>query len=306
MFDEVDDDVIASLNHKVSHKLQEKKEDFSFAVFSNPIIRNSSFVVKRVRLEGIEFMRYNSWMEHLAIRKIEEETAKQKSFNVNGVSFDMISVEGGTFTMGASNQDSDASYEERPAHEAILSTFYIGKYEVTQELWQAVMGNNPSPDSCKGEKVPVVDVSWDDCDDFIKELNKLTGKKFRLPTEAEWEFAARGGKNGKGYKYAGNDNIEAVAWYCGNSGGHPHPVGQKQHNELSLYDMSGNVWEWCQDWYGSYSSNSQTNPTGASSGSYRVNRGGGWGNDARGCRSSRRSYITPSYGDNYLGLRLAL
>lgn len=225
---------------------------------------------------------------------------------VRDVEIEMVHVESGTFMMGAIDQDGDAEDNERPTHEVALSSFNIGKYEVTQELWEAVMGENPSYDVFKGAKVPVVDVSWDDCDDFIRELNKLTGKNFRLPTEAEWEFAARGGKNGKGYKYAGNDNIEAVAWYDGNSGGHPHPVGQKHPNELGLYDMSGNVLEWCQDWKGDYSSNAQTNPTGPSSGYYRVFRGGNWFLGARYCRSSSRSYNGPSSCNYYLGLRLAL
>ena len=217
----------------------------------------------------------------------------------------MVRVEGGTFTMGAtSEQGSDAYSDEKPAHQVTLSSFSIGKYEVTQEEWQAVMGSNPS--NFKGSKRPVEQVSWEDCQEFIRKLNQLTGKQFRLPTEAEWEYAARGGNRSRGYKYAGSDNLGSVAWFTDNSGSQTHPVGQKSPNELGLYDMSGNVWEWCQDWKGNYSSSSQTNPTGASSGSGRVDRGGSWYNNARYCRSSYRDYYTPSFRYSDLGLRLAL
>lgn len=222
---------------------------------------------------------------------------------VNGVSFGMMKVQGGTFTMGAtSEQDSDASDDEKPAHQVTLSTFSIGQTEVTQELWQAVMGSNPS--NFKGAKRPVEEVSWDDCQNFIRELNSLTGRRFRLPTEAEWEYAARGGNKGNGHKYAGSSAIDNVAWYDGNSGAQTHDVATKRANELGLYDMSGNVLEWCQDWYGSYSLGSQTNPTGASSGSFRVCRGGSWNGSAGLCRVSFRGNGTPSDRDYYLGLRL--
>lgn len=150
------------------------------------------------------------------------------------------------------------------------------------------------------------DVSWDDCQEFIQKLNSLTGRNFRLPTEAEWEFACRGGNNSRGYKYSGSNDIDNVAWYDDNSGGKTHPVGTKAPNELGIYDMSGNVWEWCSDWYADYTSYSQTNPTGPLSGSYRVIRGGGWGYFAVSCRSSRRNYYDPMYRNRYLGLRLAL
>ena len=216
----------------------------------------------------------------------------------------MVYVEGGTFTMGAtSEQGSEAESDEKPAHQVTLSSFSIGKYEVTQEEWEAVMGSNPS--SFKGMKLPVEQVSWNDCQDFIRKLNQLTGKHFRLPTEAEWEYAARGGSKSRGYKYAGGNDIGSVAWYYGYSGSKTHEVGQKQPNELGLYDMSGNVHEWCQDWYGSYSGTSQTNPTGSSSGSIRVIRGGSWFFNARNCRVSNRNDYSPDSRDGNLGLRLA-
>ena len=187
----------------------------------------------------------------------------------------------------------------------IRDSYYIGQTEVTQELWEAVMGSNPSYFTGDNRR-PVENVSWNDCQEFIEKLNRLTGKNFRLPTEAEWEYAARGGSKSRGYKYSGSNNPDAVAWYDDNSGGKTHPVAQKQSNELGLYDMNGNVFEWCQDWYGAYSSNSQTNPTGASRGSRRVLRGGNWNYDARIVRVSRRSYRTPDGRNFNFGLRLAL
>ena len=227
----------------------------------------------------------------------------KKTYTVNGVSFTMVDVEGGTFKMGAtSEQGSDAYADEKPTHKVTLSNYSIGETEVTQELWQTVMGSNPS--NFKGDlQRPVEDVSWDDCQNFINKLNQLTGENFRLPTEAEWEYAARGGKS-KGYKYSGSNTIDYVAWYNKNSSSKTHAVKTKQPNELGLYDMSGNVWEWCSDWYGSYSSSAQTNPTGPSSGSYRVLRGGSWNNYAGDCRVASRSFDSPVYGGNYSGLRL--
>ena len=235
-----------------------------------------------------------------------DANSRAKTFTVNGVSFEMIPVEGGTFTMGAtSEQGSDAYDDEKPTHQVTLSSYAIGKTEVTQALWKAVMGNNPS--NFKGDNLPVENVSWNDCQEFIQKLNQLTGQKFRLPTEAEWEFAARGGNKSKGYKYAGSNNIDEVAWYGEDwDTGSTHPVATKRPNELGIYDMSGNVWEWCQDWYGDYSSSSQTNPKGPNTGSSRVNRGGSWDLNARNCRVSVRSYDTPYYGNYALGFRLCL
>ncbi|MBQ6422312.1 MAG: SUMF1/EgtB/PvdO family nonheme iron enzyme [Prevotella sp.] len=223
---------------------------------------------------------------------------------VGDVTYKLVYVDGGTFTMGATReQGSDASESEMPTHSVTLSSYHIGETEVTQALWQAVMGSNPS--SFTGDsRRPVDQVSWEDCQRFISKLNSLTGQQFHLPTEAQWEYAARGGSKSRGYKYSGSNDLGSVAWYDGNSG--THHVKTKSPNELGLYDMSGNVWEWCQDWYGSYSSGSQTNPTDASRGSYRVCRGGGWGDDAGYCRVSDRNFHVPSFRDNYLGLRLAL
>ena len=227
-------------------------------------------------------------------------------FTVNGVSFTMIAVEGGTFQMGAtSEQGSDADSDEKPVHSVTLSDYYIGETEVTQELWTAVMENNPSCYS-GNPKRPVERVAWNDCQEFIKKLNQLTGENFRLPTEAEWEYAARGGNKSQGYKYSGSNTLGDVAWYYDNSSQQTHEVKTKQANELGIYDMIGNVWEWCQDWYGSYSSSSQTNPTGPSSGSGRVCRGGSWGSGAGYCRVSSRGGSHPGGSYGYLGLRLSL
>lgn len=227
-------------------------------------------------------------------KRKEEEEKKRGIFKVGNIEFRMIHVEGGTFTMG----------EGSDAHQVTLSPYYIGETLVTQALWVSVMGSSPS--RFKGDQNPVKDVSWYDCQDFIKKLNAKTGKKFRLLTEAEWEFAARGGNKSKGYKYAGSNEIDEVAWYDGNSNHETHPVKTKNPNELGIYDMCGNVWEWCQDWYGSYNKSSQTNPSGPSSGIGRVIRGGSWRNVARYCRSSYRNYYAHDCCFDGLGLRLAL
>ena len=223
----------------------------------------------------------------------------------NGISIDMVRVEAGTFTMGATTEMKYPHNDEKPIHQVTLTNdYYIGKYEVTQALWQAVMGNNPS--NFKGDNLPVEYVSWNDCQKFINKLNRITGKTFRLPTEAEWEYAARGGKKSRGYQYSGSNNLADVAWYDDNSGHKTHVVGSKQANELGIYDMSGNVWEWCQDWYDYYNSSSQTNPTGANSGSDRVSRGGCWFLNAWFCRSSCRNRYAPGDRHGDLGLRLIL
>ena len=221
------------------------------------------------------------------------------SAELNKLINNMVYVSGGTFIMGG-----DESSDQTPTHSVTLSSYYICKYEVTQALWRAVMGSNPS--KFKGDNLPVEQVSWNDCQTFIDRLNNYTGRNFRLPTEAEWEFAARGGNYSRHYKYSGSNYISDVAWYGDNSGDRTHPVGTKQANELGLYDMSGNVWEWCSDWYGSYSSYSQTDPIGPNNGSNRMDSGGCWGNFAKRCRPAYRSYGTPGYRDHGRGLRLVL
>lgn len=228
------------------------------------------------------------------------------TITVNGVSFDMVKVEAGSFIMGCTSEQGGDCYDfEKPYHRVTISSdYYIGKYEVTQELWEAVMVTNPS--KWKAFDRPVEKVSWNDAQEFCAELSRMTGRRFRLPTEAEWEYAARGGKKTTNAKYSGSSSVAAVAWYADNSGIQTHPVGKLRPNELGIYDMSGNVWEWCQDWYGSYGSASQTDPVGPGSGSYRVLRGGGLGTYAWDCRVSFRIANDPDYRDDSFGFRLCL
>ncbi|GBU21413.1 hypothetical protein R80B4_01302 [Fibrobacteres bacterium R8-0-B4] len=227
------------------------------------------------------------------------------------IPIEMVSVEGGTFTMGCTSEQGDeCDDDERPAHSVTLSSYYIGKYEVTQGLWKVVMGNGNNPSRYEGDSLPVESVSWKDIvKKFIPKLNRLTGKTYRLLTEAEWEYAARGGNKSGGYKYSGSNNIDSVAWYGyfydGTSDEATNPVGTKSPNELGIYDMSGNVLELVNDWYDAYSSNAQTNPNGPDRGSNRVIRGGGWGDDARYCRVSSRSDYDPNTREFNLGFRLA-
>jgi len=214
---------------------------------------------------------------------------------------EFVAVPGGCFQMG--DTFGDRGSDEKP-HQVCVSDFSIGKYEVTQGHWKAVMGSNPSHFSSCGDNCPVEQVSWDDAQQFIQRLNQQSGSNYRLPTEAEWEYAARSG--GKSEIYSGGNNSDVVAWYSDNSGSKTHPVGQKQANGLGIFDMSGNVCEWCCDWYGNYSSGWQLDPTGPTSGSNRVKRGGGWFSVARSVRSADRSGDEPSNRYDSLGFRLVL
>ena len=246
---------------------------------------------------------------------INEETEPQtETFTIDGVSFTMVKVKGGTFTMG-----NDGYPVYRPTHEVTLSDFSIGQTEVTQELWLAVMGVNPSW-FCSAEGYeddlmrPVEEVSWYHCYDFIVKLNRLTGRSFRFPTEAEWEFAARGGNKSNHYRYSGSNDLDDVGWYKlnipsqeeGTAGYGTQRVGLKRPNELGLYDMTGNVWEWCLDWFDYYSSEPQVNPTGPTTGQQRIMRGGSWSLDA----FNQELFIHSGYnpGSRFIdaGLRLAL
>ncbi len=247
----------------------------------------------------------NSMNENLGLRLVWTPKNNDETFTVNGVTFKMIAVEGGTFMMGAADDDTEAWDNEKPAHQVTLSSYSIGQTEVTQALWVSVMGTNPSRFTGDQNR-PVERVSWDDCQAFITKLNEMTGKTFRLLTEAEWEYAARGGKLSHGYKYSGSNNIDDVAWYYNNSSGSTHPVGTKSPNELGIYDMSGNVWEWVNDRFGYYSSEAQINPTGPTTGSERVCRGGSWYLRVEDGRVTDRRNDSPSIVYDRLGLRLAL
>lgn len=249
-----------------------------------------------------------------------ESVGRSRKFSIYGVEFTMIRVKGGTFTMGGTaEQGSDCNENEKPAHPVTLSDYYIGQTQVTQALWKAVMGTtirqqrdkaNKNELYGEGDNYPMYYISWDECQQFVKKLNSLLSaqlgdKRFALPTEAQWEYAARGGKKSQGYKYSGSDRIDEVAWFFENCNDTTLPVAATKHpNELDIYDMSGNVWEWCQDWYGSYNSLSQTNPTGASSGFHRVGRGGSWRSNARYCCVSYRDYWSPEFRIDYIGFRL--
>ncbi|MCL2727282.1 MAG: SUMF1/EgtB/PvdO family nonheme iron enzyme [Bacteroidales bacterium] len=247
-------------------------------------------------------------------------TTVSVSFTVTVPEPPMVLVSGGVFPMGAPDSETQASSNERPVHLVAISTFYMGKYQVTQKEWVEIMGSNPS--NFKGDNLPVEYVSWNDivgttgasevingityyADGFIYKLNQATGKKYRLPTESEWEFAARGGTQSKGFLYSGSNTVGDVAWYSANSGSTTHAVGTKAPNELGIYDMSGNVHERCSDWYGAYTTYSKTNPTGPSTGSDRVFRGGGWGEGSARVRVSSRNGSAPSSRTRSIGLRLA-
>ena len=245
-----------------------------------------------------------------------ESNSNVLPITVNGISFNMIKVDGGTFTMGATSEQQNPAKDEKPAHKVALSPYYIGETEVTQALWKAVMGNTVREQRDKantswflygeGDNYPMYYVSWDECQEFIRKLNEITNMRFCLPTEAEWEFAARGGNKSNHMQYSGSGNIDDVAWYYGNSGKKAHPVKTKKANELGIYDMSGNVWEWCQDWKDTYGKKAQTNPKGPHRGVRRVLRGGSWCFGVSSCRSSNRDGNSSGVRDGNLGFRLAL
>lgn len=239
------------------------------------------------------------------------------TIKVNGVSFEMVAVKGGTFRMGATSEQADyAQNNEKPVHNVTIDDYCIGKYEVTQAQWNAVMGvtvrqQRDLLDSSfklrgEGELMPIYYVSWNDCQEFIKKLNALTGKKFRLPTEAEWEYAARGGSKAKGMLFGDSSYADNYAWFEGNSDGSTHVVGYKTPNVLGIYDMLGNVGEWCQDKFGKYANGSVTNPKGPSSGYDYVVRGGSWASTSENCRVSSRSGVDSSIRTDAIGFRLVM
>lgn len=231
-----------------------------------------------------------------------EETAPQTALPapIQQLIADMVFVEGGTFQMG-SNEGGDY---DKAVHPVSLGNYHLSRFPITQEQWEALMGSNPS--HFKGERNPVNYVSWNDCQQFIEKLNLLSGLDFRLPTEAEWEYAARGGKAFKGYTYSGSNDLDKVGWYAGNTNNKTHPVGEKAANELGLHDMSGNVWEWCSDWYvGEYYKKApQSDPKGPGVGFFRVMRGGSFHDDTGNCRVSLRYFNEPENRNHHVGFRV--
>ena len=295
------------------HSVQTKSDFFNYftsaEVYTLPR-RNEAYTVT-VRACNLDPGYKISWSEE---QTVTIPASRNETFTVNGVTFKMMAVDGGTFMMGATEEQADeAQDKEYPVHQVTLSSYSIGQTEVTQELWKAVMGSNPSHFTGNLQR-PVEWVSWNDCQTFIARLNGLTGRNFRMPTEAEWEFAARGGNLSQGYKYAGSNNINGVAWYIENAKSvgesspdyGTHAVATKAPNELGLYDMTGNVWEWCQDRYGDYTSDAQTDPTGPATGTFRILRGGSWEAKATACRVSYRYYYYSNICSESFGLRLAM
>ena len=256
------------------------------------------------------------------VKKVLPVNRKNFTFTVNDVRFEMVFVEGGTFAMGCTPEQSDCFNSEKPAHNVTLSDFYMGKYPVTQKFWSAVMGNGIQQQRSlaernalcgEGDDYPMYFVNYEECVEFCNKLNKLLsnqlpeGYKFGLPTEAQWEYAARGGKKSNSYKYSGGNSINNFAWNSDNSGKTTHPVGKKMPNELTIYDMSGNVWEWCSDWYdvNYYAVSPSIDPKGPDSGTLRVIRGGAWNEAAARCRVSNRG-SSSNYRLNRIGFRVCL
>lgn len=239
-------------------------------------------------------------------KKAEKATDPKQKAILQEIEDRMVALEGGTFTMGCTNPlDSDCFAAEKPRRTITINAFKISKFTVTQKEWKAIMGTDPSGKSCP--ECPVVNISWFDAQMFINKLNQLTDKNYRLPTEAEWEYAAKGGNKGHGYKYAGSNNAMEVAWYDTLISHSIHPVGQKQPNELGLYDMSGNVWQWCSDWYDEhyYSVGPSNNPKGPATGTSRSLRGGSWWGPLNDTRVAYRDLYPPDSKDDDVGFRLA-
>jgi formylglycine-generating enzyme required for sulfatase activity len=216
---------------------------------------------------------------------------------------EMIFVEGGVFWMGCTDEQSDCQRDEFPVHQVEVKNFHIAKFLIMQSQWNALMYENPS-NFLKGKDYPVENVSWHDIQEFINRLNAATGKEYRLPTEAEWEYAARGGNKSLNYLYSGSNDINDVAWFWSNSHNSTHPVGSKQPNELGIYDMSGNVAEWCSDLYVAYSEKGHN--TNENTDLRYVLRGGRWSTSARMCRVASRSNVPPTYRHPDVGFRLVV
>jgi len=256
------------------------------------------------------------------VKKVLPLNRKNFTFSVNNISFEMIFVEGGEFVMGCTQEQSDCFNNEKPAHKVSLSDFYMAKYPITQKLWYVVMGSSIQQQRSlserntlcgEGDDYPMYFINYEECEAFCTKLNKLLsdklpeGYKFKLPTEAQWEHAARGGRRSNGYRYSGGNGLNNFAWNYDNSNKTTHSVGKKMPNELGIYDMSGNVWEWCSDWYdvNYYGISPLIDPKGPDSGTLRVMRGGAWNEPAARCRVSNRG-SSASYRLNRIGFRICL
>lgn len=242
---------------------------------------------------------------YFSLVSVAQVSPARKTISFEGLSFDMILVEGGDFVMGALKGHAELNHDDQPGFVVSLSDFYIAETEVTQGLWYAVMGNNPSFFS-GDDSLPVDNVSWNDCQKFVKKLSEMTGEQFRLPTEAEWEYAARGGKYTHHYEFAGSNDVDSVAWYDMNSNDMSHPVKHLAPNELGLYDMSGNVWEWINDKYSNYTSTPKVNPQGGTSGNMRLDRGGSWYNQKSKVTVLHRGRYSPNFKNKLTGFRIVM
>ena len=305
-------DASASKDYEDGHNLQYRWD------FENDGVFDTNWLIQ----DTISHQYYNvgTYQISLSVKDQNGLTSKIEQYVEVKPFVEMVFVQGDTFQMGDTWDDGES--DEKPVHKVTVNSFYIGKYEVTQAQYQEIMGNNPS--DFRGDNLPVEQVRWYDAVSFCNRLSKREGLEpcytindtdvtcdftkngYRLPTEAEWEYAARGGNQSQGYKYSGSNNPDAVAWYYDNSENQTHDVGSKQPNELGIYDMSGNVWEWCWDWYALdyYENSPYDNPKGPNIGLPRVRRGGCWANIARHVRMANRSYVIPSSSSNYLGFRL--
>lgn len=334
-------EIVSTVRYRLRSYLYDNQDKIDWIVFSDGSIKQSSAIVSELKdvIGKAEFLRLHQWREMLVIMKEQESMRRMKEqeekrlteekrrcsdqeFTVNGVSFTMVYVKGGkckrlspflhlpNISASVIAGAIGAIVSANPLLSIgliTLSDFHIGSFPVTQKLWKAVMGSENNPSYFKGDNLPVERVSWDDCQRFVRRLSKLTGKNFRLPTEAQWEYAAQGGVKSKKHTYAGSNDVNKVAWFSGNSDNKTHKVGTKLPNELGIYDMSGNVWEWCNDWYSSsYSPTDETDPKGPSSGSNRVIRGGSWCSNVDRIRIAYRYEDIPSRCISYLGFRLVL
>jgi formylglycine-generating enzyme required for sulfatase activity len=276
------------------------------------MINSDSLLDAEISRVGNELLEYESKAQDV-IAKIKALPADYYIETALGLNMKMIYVEGGTFMMGAPDDDMDAADNEKPQHKVTLDSYYIAEFEVTQSQWEKVMGTTIYQQQAKtkftqthgvGDNYPMYFVNYYEAKMFCHHLSKSTGKNYKLPTEAQWEFAARGGNKSKGYKFSGSNSMDAVAWHKGNSDNNIHPVGQKRANELGLYDMSGNVYEWCIDGVRNYDTDSHTNPLVSDNGEYQILRGGSWLNGAGYCRISRRGVDVRSQSNGIIGFRV--